>query len=233
MNVHTLRRFDNELSELRECVLSMGGLVERAIGNAVKSLLQQDEKLARETIQRDAAINALEIQCDDMTRGILVRRQPAANDLRFIIAIIKVVTDLERMGDLAANISGDGLQLRDYVPDDFSDIDIVGEQAQQRVKHVLDALSRGDIHLAMSVIEQAGDMDKLCTAIENRMLARMLSDPASIHASVMMSNVIRNLKRIADHTTNIAEMVVYNIYGHDIRHAKNDKNRRIAGNSSR
>jgi len=223
MSVHTLRRFDDELTQLKECVLSMGGLVERAIGNAVKSMLEQDEKLARETIHRDTAINELEIQCDNMTRGILVRRQPAANDLRFIIAIIKVVTDLERMGDLAANVSGDAIQLLDYPPDDFSDFEVMGGEVQQQVYRALDALSRGDIHLAMSVIEQAGEVEKLCKAIDESMLARMLNNPDSIHASVILSNAARNLKRIADHTTNIAEMVVYNIYGHDIRHVNHEE----------
>jgi len=218
MNIHTLRRFDDELIQLKECVLSMGGLVERAIGNAVKSVLEQDEKLARKTIHRDAAINALEIQCDNMTRGILVRRQPAANDLRFIIAIIKVVTDLERMGDLAAELSGDAIQLLDHPIADLSDLETMGNQVQQQVNRALDALSRGDIHLAMSVIEKDKKIDQLYKVIADGMIAHMLKDPASISTSITLSNAAKNLERIADHATNIAEMVIYNIQGYDIRH---------------
>lgn len=223
MTVHTLRRFDDELIQLRERVLSMGGLVERAIANAVKSMLEQDEKLARKTVHRDAAINALEIQCDNMTRSILVRRQPAANDLRFIIAIIKVVTDLERMGDLAADFSGDAIQLLDHPPVDFSDLEIMGDQVQQQVNRALDALSRGDVHLAMSVIEKESDVNKLCKGMEDEMITRMLKNTNSINTSIILSNAVRNLERIADHATNIAEMVIYNIQGHDIRHVNHEE----------
>ncbi len=201
----------------------MGGLVERAIGNAVKSMLEQDEKLARKTIRRDVAINALEIQCDNITRGILVRRQPAANDLRFIITIIKVVTDLERMGDLAADLSGDAIRTMDSPPADFSNLECMGDQVQQQVNRSLDALSRGDIHLAMSVIEKDKEVDKLYKDIGGEMIARMLKNPNSINSSIMLSNAVRNLERIADHATNIAEMVIYNIQGYDIRHVNHEE----------
>jgi len=218
MNVHTLKRFDDELTQLKERVLSMGGLVERAIGNAVKSMLEQDEKLARKTIDRDAAINALEVQCDDITRGILARRQPAAGDLRFIIAIIKVVTDLERMGDLAAGIAKGALRAQNHPPANFSNIEVMGEKVQQQVNRALDALSRNDIHLAMAVIEKDKDVDILYKDMYREIIAYMLEHPRTIGASIILSNASTNLERIADHATNIAEMVIYNIQGHDIRH---------------
>jgi len=218
MTVHTLRRFDDELAQLKERVLSMGGLVERAIGNAVKSMLDQDEKLARKTIRRDDAINDLEVQCDAMTRGILARRQPAANDLRFIISIIKVVTDLERMGDMAVSIAKETIQIQDHPPADFSHLEAMGTQVQQQVKRVLDALSHGDVHLAMSVIEKDKCVDKLYKSMYRKMITHMLKDPHTISSSIMLSNTAMNLERIADHATNIAEMVIYNIQGYDIRH---------------
>jgi len=218
MNVHTLKRFDDELTQLKERVLSMGGLVERAIGNAVKSMLEQDEKLARKTIDRDAAINALEVQCDDITRGILARRQPAAGDLRFIIAIIKVVTDLERMGDLATGIAKGALRAQNHPPANFSNIEVMGEKVQQQVNRALDALSRNDIHLAMAVIEKDKDVDILYKDMYREIIAYMLEHPRTIGASIILSNASTNLERIADHATNIAEMVIYNIQGHDIRH---------------
>ncbi len=227
MNVHTLRRFDDELTQLKERVLSMGGLVERAIGNAVKSMLEQDEKLARKTIHRDAAINALEVQCDSITRSILVRRQPAANDLRFVIAIIKVVTDLERMGDLAASLAEEAIQIQDNPPADFSHLEAMGNEVQQQVNRALDALSRGDIDLAMSVIGNDRNVDKLYKAMYREMITCMLEDPRTISSSITLSNAARNLERIADHATNIAEMVIYNIQGHDIRHVNHRQTARL------
>jgi len=128
---HTMKRFDEEMEQLKELVLSMGGLVERAVGHAVKAMLEQDEKLALKTIERDRAINALEVQCDEITRDILVRRQPAAGDLRFILVIIKVVTDLERIGDLAANIAKGMIQSEESPPKDFCNLDTMGEKVQK------------------------------------------------------------------------------------------------------
>ncbi len=227
MTVHTLRRFDNELTQLKERVLSMGGLVERAIENALKSLLEQNSKLAHKTIQRDAAINALEIQCDDITRSILVRRQPAAADLRFIIAIIKVVTDLERAGNLAVSLSEDAIQILDHPPADFSHLETMGNQVQQQMNHALDALSRGDVNLAMSVIRENRGVDKLYKRMCREIIACMRDDQRTIGASITLSNAAMNLERIADHTTNIAEMVIYMQRGQDIRHVNHKTAARI------
>jgi len=218
MNVHILRRFDDELTQLKERILSMGGLVERAIGNAVKSILDQDERLARKTIRRDSAINALEVQCDNITRGILVRRQPAANDLRFIISTIKVVTDLERMGDLAVSLAEEAMQMQDHPPTEFSHLEAMARQVEQQVNRTLDALSRGDTRLAMSVIERDKEVDKLYKGIYREMIACMLDDQRTINTSIALSNAAMNLERIADHASNIAEMVVYMQRGYDIRH---------------
>ncbi len=218
VSVHTLRRFDDELSQLKERVLSMGGLVERAIENALESLLEQNDRLARKTISRDAAINAMEIQCDDITRGILVRRQPAAADLRFIIAAIKVVTDLERMGDLAVCLARDAIQIMDHPPANFSRLEAMGDQVQQQTNHALDAFSRGDINLAMSVIRENSGVDELYKSMYRGVIARMLDDQRTIGTSITLSNAAMNLDRIANHTTNIAEMVIYMQRGYDIRH---------------
>jgi len=218
VTVHTLRRFDDELSQLKERVLSMGGLVERAIENALESLLEQNDRLARKTINRDAAINAMEIQCDDITRGILVRRQPAAADLRFIIATIKVVTDLERMGNLAASLSRDAIQIMDHPPADLSCLETMGDRVQQQTNHALDALSRGDINMAMSVIRESSGVDKLYKNMYREVIDRMLNDQRTIGTSITLSGAAMNLERIAGHATNIAEMVIYMQRGHDIRH---------------
>jgi len=215
---HTMKRFDEELVQLKEHVLSMGGLVERAIGHAVTSMLEQDEKLALKTIERDRAINALEVQCDEMTRDILVRRQPAAGDLRFILAIIKVVTDLERIGDLAASIAKGMIQSEESPPRNFSNLDTMGEKVQKQVQRALDAFSRSDADLAMIVIQKDVKIDKLYKRMYRELLTYMMEDPRSISGSIILSDAAKNLERISAHATNIAEMVVYMEYGHDIRH---------------
>jgi len=222
-----MKRFDEELTELKEHVLSMGNLVERAVGNAVKSMLEQDEALAEKTLERDKAINALEVQCDEMTRDILVRRQPAAGDLRFIMAIIKLVTDLERMGDLAAGISKGMLRSMDNPPRIFSNLDIMGEKVQRQVNRALDAFSRGDTDLAMKVLEKDEGIDVLYKRMYREMLTYMMEDPRSISSSIILSNVAKNLERISDHATNIAEMVIYMERGHDIRHVDHDAAARL------
>jgi len=222
-----MKRFDEELSELKEHILAMGGLVERAVGNAVKSMLEQDEKLATKTLDRDAAINALEVQCDEMTRSILIRRQPAAGDLRFIMGIIKLVTDLERMGDLAAGIAKGMLRSKENPPRNFSNLDIMGEKVVRQVNRALDAFSHGDTELAMKVIEKDAGIDVLYKRMYREMLTYMMEDAHSISSSIILSNVAKNLERIADHATNIAEMVIYMERGHDVRHVDHEAAARL------
>ncbi len=224
---HTMKRFDEEMGQLKEHVLSMGGLVEKAIGDAVQSMLEQDETLAMRTIDRDRAINALEVQADEMTRDILVRRQPAAGDLRFILAIIKVITDLERMGDLAAGIAQGMIRGGEKPPKNFSNLDIMGEKVQRQVHRALDALSRGDIDLAMTVIEKDVGIDTLYKRMYRELLTYMMEDARSITSSIILSNAAKNLERISAHATNIAEMVIYMEKGHDIRHVDHDTAARI------
>ncbi len=222
MPQHTLTRFDAELDQLKQHILSMGGLVERAIKNAVSSMLEQDKALAEKTIERDKAINALEVQSDEMTRNILVRHQPAAVDLRFIVAAIKVVTDLERMGDLATGIAEGTLRTLKFPPAEYSNLEIIGEKVLLQVNRSLDAFSRGDIDLAMEVIHKDRKIDKRYRTMYRELLTYMMEDPRSISSSIIMTNVAKNLERIADHATNISEMVVYIIRGHDIRHVDHE-----------
>jgi len=233
MPQHTIKRFDEELDKLKELVLSMGGLVERAIGDAVQSMLEQDEELAKKTIKRDEAINALEVQCDELTRDILVRRQPAAGDLRFILGIIKVVTDLERMGDLAAGIARGMINAKESPPKNFSNLDIMGEKVQKQVKRTLDALSRSDTDLSMKVIDKDQGIDRLYKRMYREMVTYMLEDPKEITPSIIISNVAKNLERISDHATNISEMVIYMARGHDIRHVDHEAAARLLSGDER
>lgn len=219
---HTVKKFDEEISELKTRVNSLGGLVEKAIAGAMESLFSGDAELARKTIERDKAINALEVQCDDMTRSILVRRQPAAGDLRFIISTIKVVTDLERMGDLAAGIAEGTLRLKEMPTQPKANLAGMNEMVQAQVARALDAISRGDIDLAMDVIAKDTAIDDLYHGTYREILTYMMESPPQISAYIILSNIAKNLERIGDHATNIAEMVIYMIKGHDIRHVDHE-----------
>jgi len=219
---HIIKRFDLELKELKEIVQTMGTQVNRAVANAVKSMLEQDSELAEKTIRRDEAINALEVQCDEQTRDMLVRRQPAAGDLRLIMGIVKVVTDLERMGDLASGIAKGTLRLREHSSPLFSNLDFMGEKVQRQIKRAMEAIANGDTELAMIVIEKDAGIDTLYKGMYREMLTYMMEDPRVISRSIILFNVAKNLERIADHATNIAEMVIYIERGHDIRHVDHE-----------
>ncbi|MBI5137976.1 MAG: phosphate signaling complex protein PhoU [Nitrospirae bacterium] len=219
---HTVKRFDDELNGLKSQVLALGGLVEKAIANSMKALLTRDMELARLTINRDRAINALEVQCDELTRRILVLRQPAAGDLRFIISAIKVVTDLERMGDLAAHICKNAIKLEEMPIRPKAGLLGMSELVQQQVSRALDAMARGDIDLAMEVLAKDAAIDELYHGTYREILTYMLESPSQISPYIMLSNVAKNLERIGDHATNICEMVIYMIRGHDIRHVDHE-----------
>jgi len=218
MAQHTLKRFDEELTRLKEHVITMGTHVEVAIANAIKAVAAHDAALATQTIEADTAINAMEVQCDEMTRSILVRHQPAANDLRFIIAIIKVVTDLERMGDLAAGICEGVLEMRELPPQKMGNLEMMGEKVRKQVNRALDALARSDVELAMAVLSKDKTVDSIYKGIYRESLTYMMEDPRAITGSIVQTNIAKGLERIADHATNIAEMVIYIVHGHDVRH---------------
>lgn len=219
---HMAKRFDEELGELKSRVHALGGLVEKALANAMTALLTRDEELAKLTIERDKAVNALEVQCDDMTRTILVRRQPAARDLRLIIGTIKVVTDLERMGDLAAGICEGALRLGEMPDAPKAGLSAMNDLLQAQVSRALDALSRGDIGLAFEVIEKDTAIDDLYHSTYRELLTYMIENPRKISSYIIVSNIAKNLERIGDHATNICEMVIYMIRGHDIRHVDHE-----------
>jgi phosphate transport system protein len=219
---HTMRRFDDELSELKAKVLSLGGLVEKAIAGSTQALMAADVQLAEQTIERDAAVNALEVQCDDLIRRILVLRQPAARDLRFILSSVKVVTDLERMGDLAVGIAEGSLRLQGTGVHPIRALSNMSEAVQSQVSRALDALSRGDIDLAIEVIEHDAAVDEMYHSLYREILTYMLENPPGISGYIILSNISKNLERIGDHATNICEMVIYMIRGHDIRHVDHE-----------
>jgi len=230
MPQHTFKRFDDELNELKERVLVMGGLVERAIRRALKSLNKYDMERAQKVIERDKTINALEVEIDEMTRTMLALRQPAASDLRFIISTIKIVTDLERIGDLAEGIAAITLQSENNPLTHLDSLNSLADAVVVQVNNALDAFARGDVEAALATIEGDKKVNKLFKAMQREHLSYMIEDPRQITIGLQATNIGRNLERIGDHATNISEMIIYMVKGHDIRHVDHEEAARILEN---
>jgi phosphate transport system protein len=211
--------FEDELIHLKEIILKMGSLVEIAIRDSVASLVRRDDELARKVIREDSKINALDIEVDEESIRLIALRQPKAGDLRLITTAMKITTDLERMGDQAVNISRRTLELnREPVLKPYIDIPKMTIIVQEMTQAALDAFVRKDRALALSVIARDKDVDALKLAILKELLIYMVNDPSTTSRGMNVSYVAHSLERIADHATNIAEMVFYLIEGRIIRH---------------
>jgi len=222
MPAHTMKRYEDELIELKEKILGMGGLVEKAIRRAMKALTEHDPKRARKVVERDRAINALEVEIDEMTRRILALRQPAAGDLRFIISAIKIVTDLERIGDLAEGVAESVLQTENDPLAHTDSLETLADRAIEELKQALDAFAQSDVELALETIEADDRLDKMFRSFQRENLTYMMEDPRQIGTGLTANNVGRALERIGDHAVNIAEMVIYMVKGHDVRHVDHE-----------
>jgi phosphate transport system protein len=211
--------FDEELKALRERVLKLGFMVENAIRDSVKALIERDSELAKEVIKRDHLINALDVGIDEECVRLIALRQPMARDLRFITTTMKITTDLERMGDLAVNIAERAMELTEEpLLKPFVNIPKMAEIAQSMVRDTLDAFVTGCSRLPYEVIKRDDEVDDLTVQNFNELLDFMLRDPKIIPLAVKRTYVAKYLERIADHATNIAEMVIYMCEGKIIRH---------------
>lgn len=221
---HTNRQYEEDLRGLRAGLLRMGGLVERQIVEAVESLVNRNTEQARETIQRDVEVNRLDTEMDQRCINLLALHQPAARDLRFITTGLKITTDVERIGDNAVNICERAIelnaepQLKPYI-----DIPRMADIAQTMVKDALDAFMREDTELADEVIARDDEVDQLNYQTYRELLSYMVEDPQTIPRATKILFISKYLERIADHATNIAEMVVYMVKGRSIKHM--DKNK--------
>ena len=213
------RLFDEELINLKEKLVKMASLVEESIALAIKGLKDRKEELAREVLQREDSINLLDIEIDESCMKLLALRQPMAGDLRFITSAKKIGSDLERMGDLAVNIAEralDLLKLPALKP--LIDIPRMAASVQNMVRDSLNAFVNRDEKLARNVCELDDEIDHLNDQIFRELLTYMMEDPATIARAVGLILVGRNLERIADHTTNISEDVIYLVKGKTIKH---------------
>lgn len=218
---HTDKRYEDELKKLREDILYMGGLVEDQIQKAVKSLVDRESPLAEITIERDHEVNRLDVEIDDLCIRLLALHQPAGRDLRFITTGLKITTDLERIGDMAVNICERALelnqepQLKPYI-----DIPRMATTAQRMIRESLDAFVREDTELALKVCKDDEEVDELNRQIFRETITYMLADPQTINRAIKIGSISKYLERIADHATNIAEMVIFMVKGKSIRHVK-------------
>lgn len=211
--------FDEELTRLKEKILEMGALVEISIKDSVRSLVERDNELAQEVIQRDHIVNAFDVEIDEECIRLIALRQPKASDLRFITTAMKIITDLERMGDLAANIAERALELnREPNIKPYVDIPRMRDIAHGMTRDALDAFVHKDKRLAMDVIMRDDEIDDLKHAIISELLFLMVEDPNIICRAMRITFIAQYLERFADHATNIAEMVVYLVEGKFIRH---------------
>ena len=217
--LHTDRRYEEELNALHHNILEMGGLVEKQIVNAITALVQRDSELARQTIARDHAVNRMDVEIDELCIRLLALHQPAARDLRLITTGLKITTDLERIGDMAENISERALELNQEPQlKPFIDIPQMADIAQRMLRQSLDAFVREDTELALKVCAEDDTIDALTDQLFRELLSYMAEDPQTVTRAARLLFVSKYLERIADHATNIAEMVIFMVKGKSIRH---------------
>ncbi len=218
---------EQDIEALKEQVLKMGGYVEDSIRKSVKALVERERNLAIEVIAGDAIVNNFDVEIEEECIRFLAIWQPTGSNLRFVTTAIKIITDLERMGDLAVDICERAVelleepQLKPYI-----DIPRMAEAAQKMLKESLDAFVSKDEDLALSVCSADDFVDNLNQQIFNELLVYMLKDPKNISRAVRLTYITKYLERIADHATNIAEMVVYMVKGKVIRHTACEARRR-------
>lgn len=218
MALHTDRKYEEQLAHLRQLILEMGGLVERQIGDATASLASADRALAEQTIERDHQVNRYDVDIDEECLRLLALHQPAARDLRLITTSLKITTDLERIGDMAVNISERAIDLCDKPAALQLDLPRMADTVRKMLRESLDAFVREDPDLALSVCKEDDTIDALHAQMFADVLGRMTADPSLVVVGTTQLFVSKYLERIADHATNIAEMVIFMVKGKSIRH---------------
>jgi phosphate transport system protein len=222
---HISRQYGEALEDVRAKVLSMGGLVEKQIYDAVTAMVEQDAGLAREVSENDHAVNALEVEIDEECNTILVRRQPAASDLRLVTAIIKTITDLERIGDEADRIARMTLRLdgEQRVVKLLPRIRQMGRKVRDMVHDALDAFAHLDADRAAEIWAEDRAVDQEYESLLRELMTFMMEDPRTIPSVIDTVFSIRALERIGDRATNICEYVIYLVKGKDVRHTRVEK----------
>ncbi|MEM9101530.1 MAG: phosphate signaling complex protein PhoU [Pseudomonadota bacterium] len=222
---HISRQFNEELEDVRQQVLAMGGLVEEQLNDALNALIEHDGKQAQKVIEGDVKVNGFEVSIDEECARILAKRQPAAGDLRLLVAIIKTITDLERVGDEAEKIAKMASHLSFEVNNDaqptkkhFGAVMHMGQHVMIMLRHALDAFARLDVQEALKVAKQEVIADREYDAISRQLITYIMEDPRAISGGLDVLWAARSLERIGDHAKNISEYVIYLVCGKDVRH---------------
>lgn len=216
---HTSVQYEKELQDIKKNLLYEGALVEQAIQRAMSSLMDRDSDLAHSVIANDEHIDELDEKVEEQCIRLLALRQPAAKDLRFIATAIKVNGHLERIGDIAANIARRAVMLNEVPPvKPYIDLPRMADITREMVRESLDALVKEDCVIAGDVREKDEEVDNLNEQIFRELLTFMLEDPKTIHRSLLITQISKNLERISDHAESIAKMVIYMVTGKNVRH---------------
>ncbi len=217
---HWSRQFNEELETVRTSVLSMGGLVEEQLRRSIRAIVKGDSELGEQVAQDDYKVNHFEVSIDEDCSRIIARRQPTAGDLRLVMAVIKTITDLERIGDEAEKIGylASRLAVQERPPDSYRGLQHIADLVGNMLHRALDAFARLDPELAMRVVREDQVVDQEYEALSRQGITVMMEDPRSIRRVLDMMWAARALERIGDHAKNICEYVVYMVHGKDIRH---------------
>jgi phosphate transport system protein len=229
---HISRRFNEDLERVRTRVLAMGGLVEDILAKAITSLVDGDSTLGESLAADDLKVNGMEVAIDEECSRILATRSPAAGDLRLIIAIIKTITDLERIGDEAEKIGNIASRLAavERPENRYREIKHMGRIVSEMVHDALDAFARLDAQAAVKVARRDRAVDEEYESIQRQSITFMMEDPRSIRRALDVMWIVRSLERVGDHAKNICEYVIFMVHGKDVRHTRlEDVERELGG----
>ncbi|MDT8893289.1 phosphate signaling complex protein PhoU [Halomonas sp. I1] len=221
---HISRQFNHELEELKTHLMAMGGLVEKQVQDAVGALLEADSSLAERVVDNDRAVNDMQIKIDDECTRVLARRQPAASDLRLVLAVIRAASDLERIGDEASKIARNAIELIENNVGNrgFVEVRIISEHVRRMMRDALTSFARFDTELALQVVQEDEQVDSEYQTAMRSLMTFMMEDARAISPVLGIMWILRALERVGDHANNLAEYVVYLVKGLDIRHTDPD-----------
>jgi phosphate transport system protein len=225
IHTHISRQYNAELEDIRAKVLQMGGLVEQQIEQALTALTRGDTTLGEAVIMDDTKVNQFDVTIDEECNQIIARRQPAASDLRLVMAVIKTITDLERIGDEAEKIARMAVKLahEERPKNNYSEIQTLGNHVRYMVHDALDAFARLDIEAAVRVAHEDRKVDQKYEGIMRQMITFMMEDPRTITRALDVIWAARAIERIGDHARNICEYIIYLVKGRDVRHTSLDQ----------